>query len=343
MSGDAPAKPRRLRNIAELAKLAGVSPGTVSRALADKDLVNRETRERIQALAREHGFRPNQMASRLRTGQTGVVGVVIPLGHERRQHISDPFFMTLLGHLADALIDRGYDLMLSRALPVDNVEWLERIVDSGMLDGVLLIGQSDQFRTIERVSERYKPLVVWGTHREGQRHCVVGTDSYAGGRLAAQHLIARGCRRIAFFGDTRGLEIERRLAGARAAAADSATGTRIDDYPTHLSAEEMVSQIAADLDRMDPETDAIFAASDLIAMATLRLLHERGRKVPQDIAIVGFDDLPMTEQTVPKLTTIHQDIAGGAKAMVTSLLARIAGEDTPSTIMSPRLIARESA
>ena len=343
MSGEQDQRPRRLRNIAELAKLAGVSPGTVSRALADKSLVNRETRERIQALAREHGFRPNQMASRLRTGQTGVVGVVIPLGHEQKQHISDPFFMTLLGHLADALIDRGYDLMLSRALPVDNAEWLERIVDSGMLDGVLLIGQSDQFRNIESVSERYKPLVVWGTHREGQRHCVVGTDSFAGGRLAAQHLIARGCRRIAFFGETRGLEMERRLAGARAAAEASGTGTRIDPYPTPLSAEEMVSQISADLDRIDPATDGIFAASDLIAMATLRLLHERGRRVPADIALIGFDGLAMTEQTVPRLTTVHQDIAGGARAMVASLLARIAGEDAPSTIMAPQLIVRDSA
>lgn len=343
MSDDPAAKPKRLRNISELARIAGVSAGTVSRALADKTLVNPETRERIQALAREHGFRPNRMASRLRTGQTGVVGVVIPLGHEKKQHISDPFFMTLLGQLADALIESGYDLMLSRALPVDNADWLERIVDSGMLDGVLLIGQSDQFKTIESVAETYRPLVVWGTHREGQRHCVVGTDSFAGGRLAAQHLMARGCRRIAFFGDTRGLEIERRLAGAREAAEEAGLGTVIDDYPTHLSADEMSAQIATDLDRMDPATDGIFAATDLIAMATLRLLHERGRSVPGDLALVGFDDLPLAAQTVPKLTTVHQDIAGGAQQMVASLLRRMAGEDTPSVIMSPGLIVRESA
>lgn len=335
--------PPRLRNIAELAKLAGVSPGTVSRALADKSLVNKATRERIQALAREHGFRPNQMASRLRTGQTGVIGVVIPLGHERRQHISDPFFMTLLGHLADSLIERGYDLMLSRALPSDDRDWLDRIVDSGMLDGVLVIGQSDQFETLERVAERYLPLVVWGTQRQGQRHCVVGTDSFGGGRLAAEHLIARGCRRIAFFGDTRGLEIEQRLAGARAASAASGSGAVISDFPTHLSAEEMVSQIAADLDRMDPATDGIFAASDVIAMTTLRQLHERGRRVPEDMAIIGFDDLPMSSQTFPRLTTVRQDIASGAETMVTSLLRRISGEAAGATVMPPRLVIRESA
>ena len=345
MATDATDKPRRIRNISELAKLAGVSAGTVSRALAGKDLVNPQTRDRIQALAREHGFRPNQMASRLRTGQTGVIGVVIPLGHEQKQHISDPFFMILLGHLADELTEGGYDLMLSRVIPAQKDDWLDRIVDSGMLDGVLMIGQSKQFETIERIAEGYQPLVVWGTWREGQTHCVVGTDSFAGGRIAAQHLLRRGRRKLAFFGDTHGLEIEQRLDGARAAIAESGTASAvtIDAYPTHLSAQEMSDQIAADLDRMDPEVDGIFAASDVIAMATLRLLHERGRRVPEDIALVGFDDLPLATQTVPQLTTVHQDIAGGARTMVASLMERIAGTDTPSTVMAPKLVIRKSA
>ena len=103
--------PERARTITDLARIAGVSPGTVSRALAGKSLVNAKTRERIEALAREHGFRLNQMASRLRRQKTGVIGVAIPLGHDRRQHISDAFFMTLLGYLADELTERGYDLM----------------------------------------------------------------------------------------------------------------------------------------------------------------------------------------------------------------------------------------
>lgn len=342
MATEAGDKPRRIRNISELAKLAGVSAGTVSRALAGKNLVNRETRERIQALAREHGFRPNQMASRLRTGQTGVIGVVIPLGHEQRQHISDPFFMTLLGYLADALTEGGYDLMLSRVIPAHNEEWLERIVDSGMLDGVLMIGQSDQFEAIERVAEQYRPLVVWGACREGQTHCAVGTDNFAGGRLAAEHLLARGRKRIAFFGETRGIEIGDRLAGARAALAEAGGGAAIETFATHLSAEEMTAQIATDLDRMDPAIDGIFAATDVIAMATLRQLHERGRKVPEDIALVGFDDLPLTTQTVPQLTTVHQNIAEGAQEMVSRLMTRIAGGKAGSLVMEPRLMVRES-
>ena len=178
--------PARIRNIAELAKLAGVSTGTVSRALANKSLVNAETRERIQALAREHGFRPNQMARRLRVQETRVIGVVVPLGHEQRQHLSDPFFMTILGHLADALTESGYDIMLSRVIP-DEEDWLERIVDSGMLDGVLVIGQSNQFEALERVAQYYRPMVVWGSHTPDQKHCTVGVDNRKGGKARNRH------------------------------------------------------------------------------------------------------------------------------------------------------------
>ena len=96
----------RVRNITDLARLAGVSTGTVSRALADSHLIAKKTRERIQAIAREHDFRPNIMARNLRIKRAGAIGVLIPLGHETGQHISDPFFITLLGQLADALTER---------------------------------------------------------------------------------------------------------------------------------------------------------------------------------------------------------------------------------------------
>ncbi|MDE2563773.1 MAG: LacI family DNA-binding transcriptional regulator [Sphingomonadales bacterium] len=335
------AAPRRVRNIAELAKIAGVSAGTVSRALAGKDLVNAETRERIQALAREHGFRPNQMARRLRTQRTGVIGVVIPLGHERRQHISDPFFMYLLGLLADELTEGGYDLMLSRVVPGD-AEWLDRFVDSGMLDGAIVIGQSDQFAVIERVAERYLPMVVWGVRSPGQKHCSVGSDNIEGGRLAARRLIEQGCRRIAFFGDPNAIEIAHRYEGVQRAVAEAGPDCSVIDLPTHLSSDEMDAQIASYLDGPAREVDGIVAASDTIAVSTVRLLLERGIAVPGDVRVIGFDDLPLASQTVPQLTTIHQDIARGAKIMVDSLMRRIAGDHVASTVMDPELVVRAS-
>lgn len=332
----------KIRNIAELAKIAGVSAGTVSRALADKDLVNKETRERIQALAREFGFRPNQMARRLRTQKTGVIGVVIPLGHERRQHISDPFFMTLFGYLADELTESGHDLMLSRVIPGDS-EWLDRIVDSGMLDGALVIGQSNQTEVIEKVAERYRPLVIWGSHREGQAQCTVGVDNRAGGRIAAQRLIARGGTRIAFFGDASAPEIADRLAGVVEAVEATSGRVALRNFPTHLASEEMAAQIATNLDELDGAVDGIVCASDVIAMTTIRILHERGVAVPDQVAVTGFDDLPLATRMVPQLTTVKQDIAAGARAMVDALRRRIDGEDAPSTVMMPELVIRESA
>lgn len=331
----------RVMNITDLARLAGVSAGTVSRALANKTLVNRETRERIQALAAEHGFRPNQLASRLRTRRTGVVGVVVPLGHERRQHLSDPFFMTLLGHLADELTETGHDLMLSRVIP-DADDWLDRIVGSGMTDGVLLIGQSDQFDAIERVAQAYRPLVVWGSHLPGQRHCAVGIDNRLGGRLVGERLLARGCRRVAFLGEVRTLELSERFAGlAEALAAGGAEPPLQLD--THLASDIMSGEIATHLDAWGDRIDGIAAASDVIAMHALRLLADHGVAVPGAMPVTGFDDLPLAGQTVPRMTTVRQDLAAGAKAMVRALYARMAGEEVSSVEMVPALIIRDSA
>ena len=339
-AGTATERPR-IRNITELARLAGVSAGTVSRALADKSLVNPQTRERIQTLAREHGFRLNQMASRLRTKRTGVIGIVFPLGHESRQHISDPFFMSLFGYLADALTESGHDIMLSRVIPGDT-EWLDRIVSSGMLDGALVIGQSDQSAVIDRVARDYLPLVVWGSHRPGQIHCTVGCDNRAGGRLAAERLLAVGKRRLAFLGETRGPEIADRLAGVEDAIAGHADVT-LRVVPTPLSSDAVGEQVATQLAELGDSIDGIVAASDVIAMMVLRVLHERGLGVPGAIAVVGFDDLPIATQTVPQLTTIRQDLAAGARAMVGALMQRIAGTETPATVLQPELVIRESA
>ena len=340
-AAEAPQPRARIRNITELARMAGVSPGTVSRALAGKSLVNPQTRERIQTLAREHGFRLNQMASRLRTQRTGVIGVVFPLGHESRQHISDPFFMQLFGHLADELTESGHDIMLSRVIPGDT-EWLDRIVDSGMLDGTLVIGQSDQTAVIEAVASRYAPLVVWGAGSADLVQCTVGSNNRLGGRLAGERLLAIGKRRLAFLGDTRGPEIADRLAGLR----DAITGREdvsLRAAPTPLSSDALAEEVAGQLTGLGGDIDGIVAASDVIAMMVLRILHERGARVPEQIAVVGFDDLPLATRTVPQLTTVRQDIATGAKAMVRALMQRMAGTVAPALILQPELVIRESA
>ncbi len=342
MSEDQKAPRATVRNITDLARLAGVSPGTVSRALAGKSLVNAKTRAKIEAIAREHGFRPNQMASGLRRQKTGVIGVVIPLGHDTRQQISDSFFMTLLGFLADELTAEGYDLMLRRVVPEEDADWLDRFIGSGMIDGVIVIGQSDQFDRIEDVADGYTPMVVWGNHTEGQRHCVVGTDNRLGGRLAAERLIAAGAQRLAFLGDTGPMEFAARFAGAQDVAARMGLPPIIA-LPTHLSPDRASEEIARHLAAHAGSIDGIFAATDTLASLCLTELRAHGIAVPEGVTLVGFDDLPIARQTVPPLTTVRQDIAAGARGLVDLLLRRLAGEKTESLILPPQLVVRQTA
>lgn len=331
----------RVRTIVDIARLAGVSTGTVSRALSGSPLVKSRTREEIVRLAAVHGFSPNVAARSLRTKRTGSIGVIIPLGHESGQHISDPFFMALLGLLADSLTERGHDLLLSRVIP-SRGDWLAKIVDSGRVDGVIVIGQSDQSAVLDAVAARYLPMVVWGGYITGQTHCSVGSDNMLGGRLAAQHLIERGCKRIAFFGDAIAPEIAQRLEGCRQALFAAGITDPIEILPAHLTPETAHPAILARLRERAPPPDGIVAASDVIAMSALRALSEHGLNVPSDVRVIGYDDLSIATQTTPPLSTIRQDLVAGAAHLVDILFRRIGGEVAKSVVLTPQLVVRES-
>jgi len=329
-----------VNSLADIARMVGVSVSTVSRALAGNPLVNERTRVRVRAVADQHGFRPNQTARNLRLKRSQTIGVAIPLGHEAGQHLTDPFFITLIGHLADRLTESGHDLLLSRVIPADD-DWLERIVGAGRVDGILLIGQSNQLAAIERLAARYLPLVVWGAVLPGTRHCAVGSDNRLGARLAAEHLIALGRRRLAFFGHPGAPEIAERFAGAKGACA--AAGLPPPELlPAHLTPESAYDMAATRFAAGTPP-DGIVAASDVVAMSAIRAAAERGLSVPDDLAITGFDDTAIAAHTSPPLTTVRQDLPEAATLMVRNLFARITGEVTPSVMLPPTLVVRGSA
>ena len=329
-----------ITSLSELAQIAGVSISTVSRSLAGNTSIAERTRSRIVALAQEHGFQINQAARNLRLGRTGAIGVVLPLGHEAEQHLSDPFFMSLLGPLADAVADRGYDLLLSRVVPRDD-RWLDGIVDAGRVDGVVVVGQSDQIEVIERTAKRYRPIVVWGAAVPAMMQLTVGSDNAAGGRLAAQHLLAQGRQRLAFFGNPEVPELAARYEGLRDEVARA--GWRAPMLlPVHLTSEAAYAEIRRFL-AVNPSPDGILAASDVIAMSTLRALAEHGKRVPHDVGVIGYDDVVVAMHTSPPLTTIRQDVVGGAAAIVDLLFRRIDGEEAVSITMPPELILRGSA
>lgn len=313
---------------------------TVSRSLAGNPVIAEATRNRIVALSREHGFQVNQAARNFRLKRTGAIGVVLPLGHEADQNLSDPFFMSLLGPLADAVANRGHDLLLSRIIPTDDC-WLDRIVDAGRVDGVVLIGQSNQVEVIERVAKRYRPMIVWGAAQIGSEQVTVGSDNVAGGRMAAEYLLGLGRTRLAFFGNIEVPEFAARFEGFTQAlsAAGHAKGTLL---PLHLTSETSYVEIERYLGN-NPSPDGIVAASDVIAMSALRVLAARGQRVPQEVSVIGYDDVMIASHAEPPMTTIRQDVARGADLMINLLFDRMEGGEVTSVSMMPELIQRCSA
>lgn len=336
----APSLAAKVSTLSELATLTGVSVSTVSKALSDRGYVSAKTRERIRRIADEHGFQINRTAQSLKRGRNDAIAVVLPLGHESAQTFSDPFFITLIGHLADALSARNNELVLSKVVP-DGPGWLANVARSGRVDGIVVIGQSNQEHELERVADFYRPLVVWGQQLQGQRYCSVGTDNRAGGRLAAGQLLGIGRRKLTFVGMTDIPEIAERHAGfteaCRAAGASSS-----GHIPAHLTADAAYQAVADALDA-GLSTDGMVAASDVIAMSAMRALSERGFVVPEQVAVIGYDDVSLAAFTTPPLTTVRQELEIAAVNLVDLLFRRIRGEDTASISMPPRLMIRGTA
>ena len=328
--------------LAGLAKLAGVSTSTVSRALNDNPLIKKETREKLQALASEHNFSLNRAASRLRTQKTNVVAVILNLTDNTDQSISDPFLLKVVGDLNQALNQSGYELLLSNSFMATQ-DWANYFIGSSRADGIIVIGQGKSTEKIEKVAESNAPLVVWGDPKGHENYVVVGSNNELGGYQATEHLINTGCKRILFLGDPEHAEMSERYKGY---------GRALKEYDINMSDEltlacDITSKVAYEkigdliLDK-GLSFDGIVASSDMVALGALKALKERYISIPNDVGIVGFDDIAMAELFHPSLTTIKQNTKSAAKIMVEQLLAQFNGEKAKSVVMDIELIARNS-
>jgi DNA-binding LacI/PurR family transcriptional regulator len=318
-----------------------VTPATVSRALAGHAKISEETRRRVVEIADSHGFQVNQTARNLRLGCTRSIGVVVPLGHESAQRVSDPFYTAMIGHLMDGLARREHAMLLSAVTPHDS-RWLVNLAGSGRVDGIIVLCQSDQEDVLRDVARSYKAMVVWGEAGEGDiGYCCVGTDNRRGGRLATEHLLALGRRNIAFLGMTDIPELAARYAGYLDAhrQAGIAPGPAI---PVSLAFDPACPALREALSS-HPEIDGVVAASDVVAMGTVNALSQCGRVVPDDVPVVGYDDVSLAAHILPALTTIRQDLATAAETMIELLFKRMRGDDTPSTRIPLELVRRQSA
>jgi DNA-binding LacI/PurR family transcriptional regulator len=337
-------KTRRNRpaTMADIGRLAGVHASTVSRALAGSPLVEPRKREQILQLARERGYVVNTVARNLRLKRTQTLTVAIPLQHEASQPLTDPFFVEMLGHLAEAITQRGYGMFLQKFVPPMG-EWLQNLIGSGRSDGIIVIGQSTEHEVLQKVASTYLPLVVWGAHLKGQTYCSVGADNAGGALAAVEHLLKTGRRHILFLGDPGVPEIRLRHEGYKLALSRGPRGTGAPRLvPAHLTADAAYDAMR-DFVRRGGRFDAVFAATDVIAISAMRAIIASGLSVPKDVAVVGFDDIALAAHTSPRLTTVRQDRERGARTLVDLLFRRMEGEETPSATMPAELIVRESA
>lgn len=338
---DTPGEQRRLQMV-DIARLAGVSVSTVSRALNGSELVNAQTRQRVAELARSLNYSINFGARNLRLQENRTIAVVVPYDAKSRQHISDPFFLSVVGAVADALTDRGYDLLLSR-VDAERLDLAAHWVESGKAVGVILIGQWRQHDQLNDMAVRKLPLVVWGGEMPQQIYGSVGGDNVLGGALATRHLLQLGRRRIAFVGDAGLPEVRLRRQGYEQALHEA--GLDIDpalELPAPLEPSVAAGAVEA-FCASHSNFDAAFCCSDVLALLITQALRATGRSVPGNVAVVGYDDMPLAAYCDPPLTTVHQPVAEAGIALVESLLAQLRGERPAPRTLPVWLEARRSA
>jgi len=332
-----------IQTLEDIARLANVSKSTVSRALNNSPLLNRETKERIQSIAREHHFRMNATARNLRLRQSHTVAFVAPDYSPELFSGEDLFGQELLRGVGKGLLTLGYDLLIIHVYPSDTA-WAHDYLDSGRVDGFVLMTSNLKTSLIKSLVEMNVPFIGWGTPVPNLNYCSVSSDNIAGGMLATQHLIRSGRQRIAFLGGfDDSLTVQHRFKGYENAL--QAAGRSVDPHLVTYSDYSYASGMAA-MQRMmeqSPALDAVFVNSDLMAIGAIQVIQNHGKRVPEDIAVVGYDDLPIAIYNNLPLTTIRQNIPLAGKLLAQNLIQYIQTGIVNNVTLPVELIFRSTA
>jgi DNA-binding LacI/PurR family transcriptional regulator len=330
----------------DIAHRAGVSQATVSRVLRGSPLVNAQTRKRVEDVARELNYKVDRHASSLRTQRSGTLALLLFEDPTPDDSHINPFFLSMLGSITRACSRQGQDLLVSFQQLSD--DWHADYEDSMKADGLILLGYGDYLlyrQKLDNLIERGTHFVRWGAVLPDQPGISIGCDNHAGGRLAAEHLLAAGRSRIAFLGhaSSRYPEFQERYRGcgdALAVAGRSIEPTLQVDAET---SEESGYAAAMQLLQRGVAFDAIFAASDLIAIGAMRALGEQGVRIPEDVAVVGFDDIPTARFARPALTTVAQDTTRAGELLVETLMQLVRDEPATGITLPVSLVVRQSS
>ena len=331
-----------MTTLEEVAKLAGVSRSTVSRVINEDPNVRIETRERVNAVIQKANYQPSMAARRLAGGRSGIFGLVIPMGVARL--FSEPYFPTLLQSVSSTCKSLNHTIMLWLAEPEYERRMMSQILDNDLLDGVIVSSMAVGDPIVSALIDSSLSFVLIGRYPEERVVHYVDVDNRACAMQIVQHLIASDRRRIGVITGPQDMMVSLdRLEGYKRALQEA--GLEIDECLimdgnfTDIGAEKCTEAL------LEREVDAIFASSDLMAVGALRVLKQKGVRVPETVAVVGFDDAPFAETTDPPLTTIRQPTAQLGSTAVEMLIKLVEGsEPIPAQVILPaEMVVRASA
>lgn len=315
-----------MAKLKDVAKMAGVGVGTVSRVLNNSGPVKLETREKVLKVIEELEYVPNEIARSFKRKSSKLVGLMLPT-------ITDPFFSELALYIEDELYVNGYKMLLcsSQTNSQKEIEYLE-MLKRNLVDGIITISYHDYYNH-DKVEN---PLVTIDRYISDEIPHVTA-DNYAGGKLAAQKLIEAGCRSIAYVGGAP--RFQSSVSERKNGLVDVAKQNNIP-YVVFEKAEseefEGLSRprmdeglIVKEFTQLHPDIEGVLTSSDLFAAALVRALKQAGKKVPQDVKVIGFDGIQSNDYFEPRLSTIRQPVEEIGRQSVKVLLGKIKGEKVP--------------
>lgn len=334
-------------NLIDIAKRAGVSRSTVSRVINDDPHVSDKTRARVLKVINEVGYVPNAAARMLRTQRTQIIGVVIP-GSLSDVFASDNphYHATIIQAISEFLQQRDYAMLLwVNSMDESAERFYKRMLRKSVMDGLVIVSSlSNEATFVTELMSQNLPFSLMGYPIDyADAINYVAIDNVAAAKNAVEHLIQKGHQRIGTItGDDHNIDSQERLEGYRLALQDAKL-----PYNPHLVEHGRFNRIRG-YEKMqlllEQNVDAVFAASDIIAAGAIEAINDAGLRVPEDIAIIGFDDLPIAQEITPSLTTVRHPIDEKARHAVELLINKIENPDAPveSRILPTELIIRES-
>lgn len=324
-----------MANLKDVAKLTGLSVGTVSRVLNNRGYISDKTRKKVKEAINELNYVPNELAKSIFRQYTKTIGVIIPF-------ISHPYFGKIVESLEYFASVEGYKILLCNSYFQKEKE-LEyfRMLESNKVDGIILASRSLDIS--KAISDRLPIITI--DRILGKSIPCVSADNYQGGTLVAQHLLSRHCKKVAYIGGAPSLHLMANLRGD--AFADVCHNNGVEPIIATTDEKQFSTMTyykdIEQLFNLHPDLDGIFASSDIIAAQVIQVAKKIGRRIPEDLKLVGYDDTPIASLTVPTVTTIQQPIQQMSKYALKLLISEIHGEIIPmQTVLPVKLIERES-